>query len=59
MKSITKTLIVGIALLTISGLNVYLPEVGNLFDVWRIVFSIVTFAVGCGISIRGLTEYIN
>lgn len=41
-----KKLSVSAILLTISGVNVYLPDVGNLFDVWRFAFSVCLFTIG-------------
>ncbi len=43
-------------MLAISGLNVYLPSVGTLFDVWRVAFSVVLFFIGVAALITGLTE---
>lgn len=51
-----KKIIVGAVLLGISGLNVYLPSVGNLFDVWRIAGSIVLFGFGMFMLTEGITD---
>jgi hypothetical protein len=50
-----KNLVIGLVILTLSGLNVYLPEVGNIFDYWRVFFSIVSFVVGWGALVAYFT----
>ena len=51
-----KNIIIGIVLLGLSGLNVYLPNVGNLFDIWRLAFSGVAFAFGWFVLSFGLAD---
>lgn len=50
---------VGGIVLAISGINILLPNVGNLFDVWRIMFAVVTFVSGFTILAMGLAEYLD
>lgn len=56
MKQHEKQLVTGVTLLVVSGLNVYLPSVGNMFDTWRVWFSFFAFLVGFGFLIMGLIE---
>lgn len=51
-----KALLLGIFLLVVSGANVYLPNVGNLFDVWRIGFTLVTFVLGWALIIKSIAD---
>ena len=55
-----KKIAVGITLLALSGLtglNFYLPNVGNAFDVWRVWFTVVAFSVSWVVLITGIFEY--
>lgn len=59
MKSVHKRFITGIVLLAISGINVYLPAVGNLFDTWRIGVALIAFTVGTILTITAILDYID
>lgn len=59
MKSVHKRFITGIALLAISGIDVYLPNVGNLFDAWRVGVALIAFSVGAVLTIIAIIDYIE
>jgi len=52
-----KGLVLGIVLLGMSGLNLYLPNVGNDFDFFRIGFSFVAFALGWCLIIKWSAKF--
>lgn len=53
------SIIIGILLLVLSGINVSLPDVGNLFDIWRILFSIVAFSFGWWFLLKGIADNLD